>query len=297
MAEDRLRAAIEAEKATKQGRSWWPWVAAAAVFVGLFVAVQTFRPTPTEAAMEEIATVVETIDPAQVGDQQFLYTEGANIALSVLPGDMLEGVSYEGEYFVYRLPNFRQTWHGNDGVVQLATTNQEPVFFTEEDEDLYYEAALDELDNIGETVTDTIQDDPNLDQWPTDPSELDAAIREQLPPDTGRPESVEYLDIALDLIREVYTPPGLRAAVLTVIGRIDELQVVEQDESTATFAIGYEDRGLDTRQTFTISRRGELLAEQTLLLEPDPELDIPADTALFEATYSTPEVVNSLDQP
>lgn len=297
MAADRLRAAIEAEQARDGGRRWWPWVAAAAVLAVAFVGWQTIRSTPTEAAMEEIATVVETIDPAVVGDQEFLYTESENTALVVLPGEMLEGVTYEDEHFAYRLPSLRQTWFGSDGVVQLATTNRPPVFFTEADEDLYYEAGLDELDAIGETVTDTFQDDPDLDRWPTDPDELDEAIREQLPPETGRPDAVEYLDIALDLIREVFTPPELRAAVLTVIGRIPELEVVEQDESGATFAIEYEDRGLDTRQTFTISSRGELRAEETVLLEPDPDLGIPADTAVFTADYSTPEVVDSLDQP
>lgn len=296
LAEERLRAAIEAELAGSD-RRWWPWVAAAAVLVGVFFGLQTLGSTPTEAAMEEIATVVETIDPAQVGDQQFLYTRSDNLALAVLPADMLENVAYDDEYFAYRLPGRRQTWLGNDGVVQLATTSQEPVFFTEADEEIYYEAGLDELDNIGETVTDTVQDERDFDQWPTDPGELDAAIREQLPADTGRPESVEYLDIAIDLIREVWTPPELRAATLTVIGMLPDLELVTQDEAEATFTIEYEDNGLDTRQTFTISSRGDLLAEQTLLLEPDPELGIPADTVLFEATYSTPEVIDSLDQP
>lgn len=297
MAKDRLLAAIEAEKAREGRRRWWPWVAAAAVVAATIVGLQVAGPTPTEAAMEEIATVAAAIDPAEVGEQEFLFTESDNIALAVLPSDMLEGVEYDDEFLAYRLPATRQTWFGSDGVVQISTTNREPIFFSDEDERAYYEAGLDEIDAIGETTTHTVQQDPELDQWPTDPTELDEAIREQLPPETGRPESVEYLDSALDLIREVFTPPELRASVLTLIGRIPDLQLVERDEDRATFAIEYEDRDLQTRQTFTVSGRGELLAEETLLLEPEPELGIPANTVTFTAEYSIPEVVDSLDEP
>lgn len=297
MAKNRLLVAIEAEKAREsRRRRWWPWIAAAAVVAAVFLGLQVAGPTPTEAAMEEIATVAAAIEPAEVGDQEFLFTESENAALAVLPADMLGNVQYDDEFLAYRLPATRRTWFGSDGVVQIRTTNREPTFFSDRDESAYYAAGLDEIDAIGETTTDTIQQDAELDLWPTDTSELDSAIRDQLP-ETGRPQSVEYLDSALDLIREVFTPPELRASVLTLIGRIPDLQLVERDQGRATFAIEYEDRDLQTRQTFTVSRRGELLAEERLLLEPEPELGIPANTVTFTAEYSTPDVVDSLDEP
>ncbi|MFP4554794.1 MAG: hypothetical protein ACLFRT_13165 [Actinomycetota bacterium] len=255
------------------------------------------RPTPTEAAMEEIAQLVETVDPTQIPEQDFLYTDATVTSLVVVPADMLGDPAYEGDFLPYLLPSRRETWYGSDNTLQIRTTNQPPVFFSEEDEAAYYTAGLDDQDRIGETTTDTFTDDRDFSTWPTNPNELDAAIRERIPPETSRPNEVEYLEIALGLIREVFTPPLLRATTLTLIGRIPTLDLVDQASEQTTFAIEYEQDEVETRQTFTLTSQGDLVSEETRVLEDHPRLGIPADTPVFTAQYSTPTIVDTLDQP
>lgn len=301
LAEDRLRAAIHAETREREPArfpSRWLWAAAAALAaVAVFLGVQVLRPTPTEAAMEEIAQLVEAADPTEIPEQDFLYTDATVTSLVVVPADMLGDPAYEDDFLSYLLPSRRETWYGSDNTLQIRTTNQPPVFFSEEDEAAYYTAGLDDQDRIGETTTDTFTDDRDFGQWPTNPDELDAAIREQIPPETGRPDEVEYLEIALGLIREVFTPPDLRATTLTLIGQTPGLELVDQTSQQTTLAIEYQQDGVDTQQTFTLTSQGHLAFEETRILEDDPTLGIPADTPTFTAQYSTPITVDTLDQP
>jgi len=304
LAEDRLRATIQAEQQEREQprplSRRWLWAAAAALAaVAVFLGVQVLRPTPTEAAMEEIARLVEAADPTEVPEQDFLYTDATVTSLVVVPADMLGDPAYEGDFLSYLLPSRRETWYGSDNTLQIRTTNQPPVFFSPDDEAAYYAAGLDDQDRIGQTTTDTVTDDSDFGQWPTNPDELDAAIREQIPPETGRPNEVEYLEIALGLIREVFTPPDLRATTLTLIGRIPGLELVDQTSEQTTFAIEYEqdEDEVETRRTFTLTSRGELVSEQTRILEDHPRLKTPADTPIFTAQYSTPIIVDTLDQP
>lgn len=301
-AEDRLRAAIETEqhgqphgRRSLHGR--WLWAAAAAAtLVGLFFGVQLVRPSATEAAMEEIAETVEALDPVDVPEQEFLKTDTVVTSLVEIPADMLTP-GFEGDTLAYLLPTRRQTWYGDDNTVQLRTTNQTPVFFTEGDEHAYYAAGIDDLDMIGETTTDIFTDPRDFDQWPTEPDALDETIRRQISPDSGQSEDAQYLEIALGFIREVFTPPELRAATLTLIGRIPTLEVVDESDSQTTFAIDYEQNDVAVRHTFTVTSNGELGSEEIRLLEPDVRLAFPTDTSIFTAEYSTPVMVDTLDQP
>lgn len=302
VAEAKLRAAIQAEQRerepTRLPSRRWLWAAAAALAaVTVFLGVQVLRPTPTEAAMEEIAEVVQTADPTQIPEQDFLYTDATVTSLVVVPADMLGDPAYEDDFLAYLLPSRRETWYGSDNTLQIRTTNQPPVFFSPDDEAAYYTAGLDDQDRIGQTTTDTVTDDRDFNQWPTNPDELDAAIREQIPPETHRPNEVEYLEIALGLIREVFAPPDLRATTLTLISRIPGLELVDQTSQQTTFAIEYQQDGIDTQQTFTLTSQGHLASEETRILEDHPRLGVPADTPIFTAQYSTPIIVNTLDQP
>lgn len=247
--------------------------------------------------MEEIARLVETADPTQIPEQDFLYTDATVTSLVIVPADMLADPAYEDDFLAYLLPSRRETWYGSDNTLQIRTTNQPPVFFSEEDEAAYYTAGLDDQDRIGETTTDTVTDDRDFNQWPTNPDELDATIREQIPPETGREDEVEYLEIALGLIREVFTPPHLRATTLTLIGQTPGLELVDQTSQQTTFAIEYQQDGIDTQQTFTLTSQGHLASEETRILENHPRLGVPADTPVFAAHYSTPITVDTLDQP
>lgn len=303
LAEDRLRAAIQAEQHNREQRRLrsrrWLWAAAVALaaVVAVFLGVQVLRPTPTQAAMEEIARLVETADPTQIPEQDFLYTDATVTSLVIVPAGMLADPAYEDDFLAYLLPSRRETWYGSDNTLQIRTTNQPPVFFSEEDEAAYYTASLDDQDRIADTTTDTVTYDRDFDQWPTNPDELDAAIREQIPPETGRGDEVEYLEIALGLIREVFTPPDLRASTLTLISRIPGLELVDQTSQQTTFAIEYQQDGIKTQQAFALTSQGHLASEETRILEDHPPLGVPADTPIFTAQYSTPTIVDTLNQP
>lgn len=301
-AEEKLRAAIKVELRERRPEQSqfgnWLWVAAAAaVFVGLFFGVQLLWPSATEAAMEEIAATVQTMDPTDVPEQDFLYTDAVVTLLVEIPADMLTDGGYEGDALAYLLPTRRQTWYGSDDTVQLRTTTQPPVFFSEEGEDAYYAAGLDAQDMIGDTTTETFTDDRDFNQWPTDPDALDEAIRKRIPPDSGQSEDAQYLEITLVLIREVFVPPELRASTLTLIGQIPGVELVDQTGDQSTFVIDYVQNDVAVRHSFILTNRGALVSEEIRSLEGDPRLGIPADTATFTAEYSTPIVVDTLDQP
>lgn len=50
-----------------------------------------------------------------------------------------------------------------------------------------------------------------------------------------------------------------------------------------------------TRDTITLDTRGHLIAETSTLLEPDPDLDIPAGAQAMTATYTIPTIIHTLD--
>lgn len=296
---ERLAAAMAAEQRPGPRRRYRLTVGWAIGFgvllVGLLVAVETISPTPTEAAFEEIAEAAEETDPQTIPPQKFGYKKSEMTALAVVPAEALRNIEYEREFLVYLLPTIRETWIGSEGAAQLRTTNQPPIFFTDADEDAYYAAGIDEQDAIGETTTLTTTGQPTTQDWPTDPTALDQAIRQAAVNDRGLPETVEYLDVALGILREPLASPQLRAATLRLIAQLPDLELVDTagDESF-TFAIAYRDQDVDTRQTFTLSRQGHLLTEEIRILEPNPRFGIPSDTNIFTAKHTPATIVGDL---
>lgn len=299
---DRLARAIADEQRPRpwlSRRSTFGWAfALVIVLTGVFVMIEAISPTPTEAAIEEIAEAAEQAHPMTIPAQEFVYMRSEVIALMIVPREALEGVEYQKEFLVYLLPRIRETWFGSEGTVQIRTTSQTPIFFTDRDEAVYYQAGLDQQDDIGETATLITTDQPTARDWPRDSAELDGAIQEAAATDRGLPQTVEYLDVALDILREPLAPPELRSTTLRLIGQLPDLQIADTNpDGATTFGITYQAREVETRQTFTLSPRGHLLSEQTRLLESNPQFGIPADTVTFTALYGEPVVVDDLDHP
>ena len=274
------------------------WTAAAvALIIGLVVVFRPWAVSPAAAAMEEVAALTETLDPVEATDDTFVYTRSETSAITRIPREGLGDIPYGKDQLLYYTNTIRETWFGNDNTVQIAITLLEPTFLNSEDEAVYYEAGLDEQDQIGETITTTVTD-PTKQVWPTDRDKLDAAIREAMVTDRGLPETVEYLDVALDIVRESFSSPQLRAATLRLIGDLNGLQLVETSATgSVTFLIEYTDRNVDTRLTFIIDGNGYLRYEQLLNLTADQEFGIPANTSVFVAEYSEPLIVDGLDAP
>jgi hypothetical protein len=303
MGADRLAQAIAAEQ---QPRRWhrpraalgWAFALVVIFAAGVLVMVEVLSPTATEAAFEEIAEAAEQADPLAIPAQQFAYTRSEVTALMIVSAEAFENVEFEKDFLTYVLPTTREVWIGSEGTVQIRTTNQTPTFFTEADEDVYYQAGIDQEDAIGETITLTTTDQPTIPNWPTNPKDLDQAIRHVAVTDRGLPVSVEYLDVALDILRETLATPELRAATLRLIGQLPGLQVADTDTDQATtFSITYQHQEIQTRQSFTLSSEGALLEEETWILEPHPRFDIPANTPTVAATHDPPILVDSLNRP
>lgn len=268
-------------------------VAAAVIFVFLGLIL---RPTATGAAAEEIATAAEAADPITLPANSYLYTRAETKAVRFVPADGLQGVDYDKAYLTYQIPSERQTWVAADGTIQISTRNSTPVFFSPRDEAVYYAAGLDVSDAIGQTKTEVFSPSDRVEEWPTQPDDLDHAIRQALP-DQGLPESVEYVDVAMDIIRERPVQPETRANLVRLIGRLPDLSVVQSDDDHTTFQIGYDRDAIAETYTFTLTSRGELAFEERRLSQPNPSLGIPTGTVLFSAKYSVPQVVTQLSIP
>jgi hypothetical protein len=157
---------------------------------------------------------------------------------------------------------------------------------------------LDRQDSLGTTEA-IIVSDPDREEWPSDPGQLDQTIRERMTRDRGLPETVEYLNVALNIIREAYITPELRAATLRLIADLDGLDHEPTDlkKGPAAFVIDYDDRGVLTRLTFHIDTQGYLRFEERIGLEVDRALSVPAHTPIFRAEYTRPTLTSSLQTP
>jgi hypothetical protein len=114
----------------------------------------------------------------------------------------------------------------------------------------------------------------------------------------GLPDTVEYLELALTIIREGIIPPELRAATLRLIGGLDGLNIDSRTEdSHTTFFIEYTDHSVETRYSFALDQHGYLRHEQRLNLTADPQFGIPANTIIHQADYTQPSLTDSLSTP
>jgi hypothetical protein len=296
-ARSRLETTIEARQ-----KGWWVGrrlaivgIAAVITLVATLVVLQVERPTQASATMEEIAHALETVSPLSVDETEFVYWVTESVGLVAMDTDLL-GEDYPNDHFLYLEPRSRETWRGAGGSIQMRETVGVPTFFSPEEEETFYEAGIDAMDGVGETTTETFSGLQN-EEWPADSEELDAAIRDDMTTGRGLTETMEYLDVALDILRDTIQPPDVRASTLLLIGELKGLEHVESTSDGSTFRIEYVDRTVETRLTFTVSHDGYLLFEETLNLTADETYGIPAGTAIYTAEYTAPVVVDSLDEP
>lgn len=292
----RLSQAIEQERRRRTHRSWRmiPLAATAlALLVMSILVLDSLLTTPVQAAFEEIAQAAEQVDPHQLTDTEYFNVKSEEISLSVIPAEMLTRVDFAKPELVYQLTSEREVWYGDQGAVQIRTTNTSVEFFTPEDRDAYFDAALDQsLDRLGEPVTITVTEGPPP-NWPTSQTELDAAITGSAQGD--RTQTLEYIDTALDIIRDPRNPPAVKAATFRLLGGLNEVEIIDDDDpSLVTFGLDFDERNVTHRLTFQITSIGNLTEETVTVLETDPTLFVPAGTLIRRAAYSNVEVVAAL---
>ncbi|GBD84596.1 hypothetical protein BMS3Abin02_00990 [bacterium BMS3Abin02] len=294
----RLVKAIAAERPAQRGfrRVRWlvPALAAAALAVvvaGVFVA----RPSPVQAAFDQIAFAARLATPQEIPEGSFLYTRSVNVQLAITQGDVL-GLA-QG-YAAFLVPTTREFWRNDAGFVQMSTTTRRPVFFSPEVEAAYYTHGLDKRDHVGETLTQQFVGvtDPYGDvEWPTDPrrlrDSLEAYVRQG---GSTLPLDIQVFDLATDLLREADPGPDLRAALMQVFAQLPVTLVDQAPDGSVTLAVTY-NRPPSVRDTITLDARGHLIAETSTLLEDDLDLGIPAGTRTSDATYTVPAIVDNLE--
>lgn len=266
-------------------------VVALTVVIAL-VGLQLVRPTAATAGLLEIAQAARLVEPADIPAGSFAYTRSDATVLAVVPED---AIGDAGGPLAYLLPAEREIWTGDDGFVQLRTTNHTPIFFRPDDRQRYDAAGLDHIDRVGETMTQTVTGATGiLDErdWPTDPDQLRATIRSL----TLDPTAEDVLTTAIALIRETQATPALRAAAIEVIAAIDGIELVEATTGTTTFGLTVDSAPRRT-YSFTLTNTGSLTVETITLPDGNPDIGIPPGTISTNTRYHPIRIVTNLDTP
>lgn len=286
-AEKQLRALINTAADRPPRRVWWqswqPVTAAvvAAVLLVVLVVVPSLRPSPAQAGLTELASAVELLDSDVLPPGSYAYTRSEQRSLSILPGS---DFGLDVEFVAYLLPSTREIWRDNQGTVQLRTTNHPPTFFTPETEAAYYQAGLDEFDQLNQPITLTaigVTSDFDQIAGSTDPEQLHQQMLNHIHQGgSDLPEHIQVFILARQLLTETGASPPFRAAILRVLATLD-LELVQQTSDRLQIAVTHQ----DIRYAVTLDQAGSLISLSNTQLQPIPELGIPAKTTTRQATY------------
>jgi hypothetical protein len=261
--------------------------------VVLVVAFSVLNTGSAQAVLSQVARAAETAEPLEVPAGSYVLTVSERRELTVRPGGDL---GLERPFVAYMITSRREAWSAPELVVVRSTVGK-PEFFSGADEEAYYRHGIDLLDQVGvSTVTrfTGISDPIIAVDWPTDPDDLRGSLEQTLTAEGGGPPTTRALFLlAASLLRERDPSPQLRAAVLDVMADL-EIDLIEQRADGAiTVGITYEDP-VPTRDSITIGPDGYLLAEESILLEADPDSGVSAGTPMATVTYESPKVVKDL---
>ena len=290
----RLQRAIEIETARPRRRRFALVAITAALSVAVAAVLLVSHPNQAEAALGEIANAAHQATPEEIPDGSFVYEETGATTLVIMDQSELLGLTGT---VTYLLPESRQTWRQAD-FEQRITTVGTPSFFDPDVEAAYYAHDWDTQDQVGETTTiqlTGITDELSDIEWPTDPRELKSVLENYAHQGTlNNPLDIEVADVILELLRSTRRGPTLRAALLDVLGQLPIQLVGRGSDGSITLSITY-DAPLRIQHTFTLDTSGHLIAESDTYLES--AFVVPAGTTVWDATYTVPVIVDSLELP
>lgn len=298
-AEADLRALISQAAPQPPTPRWWrSWklatatatVAALAVLVVVLVVVPAIRPSPAQAGLTELAQAVELFDIDVLPAGTYAYTKSELTDLAILPGGAFE---LDDEFIAYLVPSTREIWRDNQGTVQIRTTNHQPLFFSPFTEQAYYQAGLDQRDEIDLPVTLTaagatseIEETP----WSNEPDQLRQQMLDHVHQSgSDLPDQIQVFNLASNLLTETGAQPPLRAAILRVLSTLD-LELVEQTSTRLTLAA----TSPRSRYTVTLDQTGNLIEATETVIQSDPQTGIPAGTVVHQATYQPVTTITQL---
>ncbi len=306
VAERALDQAIHGEARSMRGSARPRQLKAVPAFATLFivtavllvaVGIQITRPPSAAAALAEIAEAAELAKPLEIPNQSYAYTRSENTVLGVAPPDAFGDRTAPLAYLAH---DTRETWVGPDGTVQIRVTTLEPEFFSTADEVDYYSAGLDRIDRVGEAVTATgvnVTTILNERDWPTNPTDLAAAIVVSLPADHDEPDNVAIANLALVLVTETGASPELRAGALILISKLDDIELLERrNDGGGIFAMAH-DAPTPMSLTFTLDGNGSVLQITRVDIDGNAALGVPPGTTIQDSRYSETRVVEGLNSP
>ncbi len=293
-----LQQAIAAEKSPPR-RSWLPRLvpalgAVAVLVVVAIIGTQFVRPTTAFAALNEVASVAERLDPLVVPPGDAVYVRSERTDLVQFAGEDFPGI--DAPVLSLLLPQVREVWVRAGGGRRIAVTAAAPFFFDPAAEAAFSGSAAEESLAIGRTMTTELaapEVDLPLDTLAPDPELLRVQILElNAAEDSGRSDTVKLFETAAALLRETAASPALRAAAVRVLASLGDAVEVTSDEASVTVAVAYEVDGLTYTRSIRLDRAtSALVGEVVVLVDGDAEAGVPPGTALVDATYSGPTVV------
>jgi hypothetical protein len=237
-------------------------------------------PTSAGEALESMALVANHQLASETGGR-YLYTQS----------ESLDGVTIAGAVSAQALvPTTREIWIARDGSGRLRRRSGKPVFLSEGDR-RQWEAATRDLQGFqgGGVEDDTFGPGGlsfrDLSGYPTDPDALFQAIQAEA---RGFPvPEQEMFVIVGDLLRETDASPEFRSALYRVAARIPGVELVGEvvdPSGRHGAAVGFRSGHWRKELIFDPST-SLLLAERTVLIEPDESVDKPPGTVTTYAVY------------
>jgi hypothetical protein len=264
-----------------------------AVVLAVSLVAQVLRPAPAVAALTDLATVAETVDPLVVPAGSAAYTRSERTDLVQIPAEDVPGAP--GTVVSFLLPQVREVWVAPGGERRLAVTADAPVFFDDAAREAFDAAGLAADYGVGVTEVTTFAP-PEVDvdpaALPVDPEAMRAALV-ALADGAGGDEAVAVFDTGGALLRETRATPQTRAAVIRALATFgDRLRVVDRTDDLLEVAVDLAvgDATLEHSLVFDPATAA-LVAETVVLVAGDPALGVPDGTALESATYSPPRIV------
>ncbi len=246
------------------------------------------------ASVDEVARSAALVAPLTISHHEYVHVVAERQDLVIHRADAPDSSFNEG-LAIGLMPQRRESWYTSSGPIETRTVNEQPVFFSPAAAAAYFAAGLDEVFRVGEVVRETMEP-PEQRLLPSDPNELREFIAKAAAATGDLPEAVEHLEVAKRIMRDPFTTPVQRAAVLRILGDLPGMTLAESDNRLA-LAIEYHDRGILTRQTVDFDQAGWLVAESFIKLEEDVILGIPSGTVTSSARYTPPVVVPGRTTP
>lgn len=219
----------EAERArgrvTGGGRRRWLVAATVAAAALALAVVAPLLGTGGNGSRAEAAELLRKA--ARVAAQQPPVSQADGYRYTKSEGAFLS-TSGDGVMVSALVPVVREIWVAPNGSGRILKTEQDPIFFSPQDQQRWEDAGQPPLAEVGTSDESfgpgglTYED---LESLPTDPDALFELIRSRA--EHNEAVEAEMLVIVGDLLRESLAPPELRAALYEVAARIPGIELVE----------------------------------------------------------------------